>query len=54
MLEKLLERKKKLEHEIYLMEFIDIMRPEQKRELEQYESELRNVEYQISQIAQIK
>lgn len=50
MLEELLERKKKLEHEIFLMGFLEKWRPEQKRELEQYQTELKNVEYQIEQL----
>lgn len=50
MLEKLQERKKQLEHEIWLMNFLDRWRPEQYRELDQYKSELRNVEYQIQQL----
>lgn len=50
MLEELLKRKKKLDHEIYLMSFLERWRPEQRRELEQYQIELKNVEYQITQL----
>ena len=49
-LQRLIKKKEKIEHEIYLMEFIDRWRPEQKSELEQYEMELKNVNYQIAQL----
>ena len=50
MLDELLERKNKLEHEIWLMNFIDKWRPEQRKELDDYQIELREVESEINEL----
>lgn len=50
MLDELLARRNKLEHEIWLMGFIDRWRPEQRKELADYKNELKEVEIKINEI----